>query len=71
MISVICTKNLCTDHISLSIKQRNDVQQEYVKYVGRVPSEELINNISKQEESAEAYSGPVKPEKLERGHGEN
>ena len=24
-----------------------------------------------QEESAEAYSGPVKPEKLEKGHGEN
>ena len=47
------------------------MQQDNVKCVGRVPSEELINNISKQEESAEAYSGPVKPEKLERGHGEN
>ena len=47
------------------------MQQDKVKYVGRVESEELINNISKQEESAEAYSGPVKPEKLEKGHGEN
>ena len=45
------------------------MQQDNVKCVGRVPSEELINNISKQEESAEAYSGPVKPEKLERDHG--
>ena len=27
-------------------------QQDNVKYVGRVPSEELINNISKKEKSA-------------------
>ena len=47
------------------------MQQDNVKYVERVESEELINNISKQGESAKAYCGPVKPEKLEKGHGEN